>query len=299
MPSCTNRILLLLMLVAVVGTAQDKPIAYGKGKRVAVLACKAIRESSGVAVSRRVAGVFWTHNDSGDKPRAMAFNENGEDLGELTITGVRFRDCEDMCSYSLGQGDKQKHYLMFADVGDNGRRRKFVTLYIVEEPAIDAAKRHQKVSAAPVITINLTYTDGSHDCESVAVDAASREILLVSKRGRKRFVYTMKLPPKSPVPVIQLESIAQLGIGQPTGMDISPDGRRAVLVTYTMAYEFQRRPEQTWAQAFSAKPRVLAVPARKQGEGICYGSDGKTLFLTSEGRSAPLIKVSVKDGTPD
>ena len=33
-----------------------------------------VRESSGLAVSRAYPGVFWTHNDSGDRPRLYALD---------------------------------------------------------------------------------------------------------------------------------------------------------------------------------------------------------------------------------
>ena len=87
--------------------------------------------------------------------------------------------------------------------------------------------------------------------------------------------------------------IGTLEIPPATAMDISPDGRRAVVLTYGSAYEYSRGEDEDWAQALSRPPRELVMPARRQGESICYGLDGKTLYLTSEKLPTPLWEVPV------
>ena len=57
------------------------------------------------------------------------------------------------------------------------------------------------------------------------------------------------------------------------------------------AFEFTRKPGETWKDAFSRVPRTLAMPVRVQGEAICYGRDGRSLYLTSERRPTPLWEV--------
>ena len=79
----------------------------------------------------------------------------------------------------------------------------------------------------------------------------------------------------------------------PTDMDISPDGRRAVILTYRDAYEYRRGRDESWAKAFARKPRRLKMPWRMQGEAIAYGTDGRTLYLVSEGKSQPLWEIGV------
>ena len=87
--------------------------------------------------------------------------------------------------------------------------------------------------------------------------------------------------------------IASLEIPSVTAMDVSPDGRRAIVGTYGNAYEYVRRTGEGWAEAFSRPPREIIVPGRTQGESICYGTDGKTLYLTSENLPTPLFEVPV------
>lgn len=273
--------------------AATQPMEYGRAVEIATLANRQINESSGLACSRRTPGVFWTHNDSGGRPRVFAFNRKGEHLAELTIRGARAIDWEDMCSFKQGG----KSYLLLADTGDNARKRKRCTLYIVEEPKLDPTKRNVKLfvkntqNAKIAKRIRYTYEDGPHDCESVAVDPTSNTILLVSKRGTERYVYTLPLPEKTPQKPQVAKKIATLRIPNTTAMDISPDGTRAIVLTYMMAYEYSRRDGESWAQAFARPGRTLLMPLRKQGEGICFGPDGKNLYLTSEKLPTPLIEI--------
>jgi hypothetical protein len=281
---------LVSLVVAQSKPAVDPPLRYQRSERIATLANRQIRESSGLAVSRATPGAFWTNNDSGDAPRVYAVNRKGESLATLTLQNAQAVDWEDMCSYTLGN----KHYLLLADVGDNKEKRKSCTLYIVEEPRLDPTKRNANLTARPAVTLNFTYEDGPRDCESVAVDPITKQILLVSKRGDKRFVYTLPIPAETPGETIAAVKIASLTIPETTAMDISPDGKRAVVLTYLSAYEYTRRDGETWAQAFARAGRLLLMPLRRQGETICYGLDGKTLYLTSEQLPTPLIEIKPK-----
>ena len=47
--------------------------------------------------------------------------------------------------------------------------------------------------------------------------------------------------------------------------------------------------------AFAKPPRKIVMPERIQGEAICYGRDGKRLYLTSEKQPTPLFEVGVSD----
>lgn len=275
--------------------------SYGAGRRIASLADPLIDESSGLACGRRNVGAFWTHNDSGDATRIFAFGRKGEALATYVIAEAVAIDWEDMASFSLGG----RHYLVIADTGDNARVRPRVTLYFIEEPALDLSKRGVAGRAEIVQAITFTFADGPQDCESVAVDAAGRCVYLVSKRG-KRTVYELPLPaaasgkplgnwpPKAQV----AKPVATLAIGETTAMDLSPDGLRAVVLTYRDAYEYARRPREPWPTAFRRKPRRISLPRRRQGESICYGPDGWTLYLTSEKAPAPLFEVPAAAGPP-
>jgi hypothetical protein len=108
-------------------------------------------------------------------------------------------------------------------------------------------------------------------------------------------VYQLPLPGKESTSTLVAEAIARLDLPTVVAMDISPDGRRAVVLSdEANAYEYSRKGDQTWEAAFEATPVTLKMPPRKQGESICYGADGRTLYLTSEGERQPLWEVPVQ-----
>jgi len=281
----------VILALPVLGAAETpKPatpekIEYAGPKKLCVLANGKINESSGLGCSRLGENVFWTHNDSGDTPRIYAFNTAGEDLGSFHIKGARAIDWEDMASFRIGD----ERFLLLADVGDNARRRKTCELYIVPEPLIPKSNKPVAGNVNVTAKIVFEYEDGPHNCESVAVDPTSRKIYLATKGlSLKARVYELPLVLKSVTKPLTARAIAKVPIAFATAMDISPDGLRAVILTYGAAYEFTRRADQTWSKAFGGPPRPITMPPRRQGESICYGPDGKTLYLTSEQLPTPL-----------
>jgi hypothetical protein len=245
--------------------ALGPPIRYGEPRIVCFLANQQVSESSGLACSRRSPGVFWTHNDSGDAAQVYAFDAKGRHLATCKLTGAQHRDWEDIASFRLAG----KGYLLIADTGDNEQKRPFVTLYLAEEPAVDPNKTNADGAIRLARAIHFTFDDGPQDCESVAVDATTQTVYLVSKRA-KRTVYELPLSARTGADgKCQAKTIARLDIGGAVAMDISPDGLRAVVLTYAHAYEYTRRAGQKWAAAFASPGRLLPMPGRRQGESIC------------------------------
>jgi hypothetical protein len=265
-------------------------VPYGPGHTIATLGNKVIDESSGIACSRLLEGTFWTHNDSGGDAQLYLFDRSGRDLGACRLEGVDAFDWEDIASF---QRDG-KSYLLVGDCGNNGLAATIQILHLVEEPKADLQAGVQVKSVPVAQTIFFTFEDDHRDCEALAVDTTSNCIYFATKqRGGGSLVYELpwsKIEPKKAVPAVR---IATLDIPPATAMDISRDGRRAVILTYGDAYEYQREQTETWQQAFARPARKIVMPERIQGESICYGSDGKTLYLTSEKLPTPLIEVPV------
>jgi len=262
--------------------AHDK---YGEPKQICKLECLSIRESSGIAASRFNRDRFWTHNDSGDRPRVFAFDIGGNHLGTCRIEGAAAVDWEDMAAFELDG----KEYLLIADTGDNLARRKHVVLYLVEEQSPDVE------TWQVVQTVKFTYNDKPHDCESIAFDPSTRQVLLVTKDWKiTSKVFAFEWPTEPSTETIKATQIATLPYPGATAMDISPDHQRAVVLTYTDAFEYSKAQGEGWAEAFSRVGRLIKMPERGQGESICYALDGWTLFLTSEASPTPLYRVPVK-----
>ena len=288
--ACTTVAAILALCLAVAWAGDDAAIRYGPGRQLCELANPEIDESSGLAASRRSRDVFWTHNDSGDGPRLFAFNRKGDHLATCRVQGARARDWEDMASFRRGS----RSYLLVGDVGDNAGARRYCTLYLVPEPRLDPAKRAAEATVAVALTIEFAYADGPQDCEAVAIDPTGKAAYVMTKaivRACKVYAVPLAANPRGKPWVVK--AIASRRIPTVTAMDMSPDGRRAIVLTYAHACEFTRRPDETWAAAFARAPRIVAMPPRIQGESVCYGPDGKTLYLTSEKTPTPLLEVPV------
>ncbi len=276
-----------------------EPITYGPMEAAGRVTDGRIDESSGLAASRLHPGMLWTHNDSGDGPRVYLIDQTGATRGSWVLPEATALDWEDMCSFELDG----KAYLLIGDVGDNRRRRNTVTLYLVEEPG-----EIKEDGVLPVARrVEVTYADGPHDVESVGFDSERREVVLISKEwpdeatltvGRAG-VYVLPLDATSAEAASAagphvLDRIAELDLTIPTGIDISPDGRRAVVTTYGDAFEYERGEGQTWAEAFARPGVPIALGSRGQNEAVAYGVEGVTLWFTSEKVGQALWKVTAE-----
>jgi hypothetical protein len=293
---------LLLVCVALAGSVvfvlaqtPTPPAAsppYGQARELSKLKDAGINESSGIAASNCHPNAFWTHNDSGDSARLFLLNTEGETVAIATVQGASAIDWEDIASFKAGKECR----ILIADTGDNRRNRKNYVLYIIREPEVDVISdggQTPQIPVEPILTLPFSYEDGPNDCEAVGVDPTDSRVYLVSKELKDTKVYSMSLPEDGSTKPEVARAIAALKLPLVTAMDISPDGLRAMILTYEDAFEFIRTNGETWAQAFAREPRTIRMPPRKQGESICYGVDGKTLYLTSEGESQPLWEIPI------
>jgi hypothetical protein len=171
---------------------------------------------------------------------------------------------------------------------------------LFEEPQLTGGtKKPQRVTVG--MTISFRYPDGAHNCEAVAVDPTSGKVYLATKEeAQSTRIYELDLPAMHQTPGVRdgtrnvpatAKLVARLDVRLAAAMDISPDGLRAMLLTDRAAFEFSRTADEDWPAALNRSPCRLATPPRQNGESICYGADGKTLYLTSEGRGEPLWEI--------
>ena len=275
---------------------------------------KQITESSGLALSTRDPNVLWTHNDSGDVARIFALDLKGRHLGEFIIEDETFHDVEDIVAYEY----EGKHRLLIGDIGDNNKKRKSGKLYVIKEPKLKKEHASKPTTISVSRKFKYHYEDGPQDCESLAIDPRTRTVYFVEKNriwdnDHVATIYKMPWPKKSddetPIakaigsmsfPLEGAMTIAQARAQgtipfMTTASDMSRDSTRFVVQTYTVAYEYLRTEGQSWADAFKKAPRRLSMPRRRQGESVCYSTDGKSLYLTSEKLPAPLWEVTPKD----
>jgi hypothetical protein len=273
------------------------PEAYGPPTQVTVLKDKAIKESSGIAASRGVPGVYWTHNDSGDGPFIYAFDTRGNSRGVWRVTGASATDWEDIAA---GPGPKPGvSYLYIGDIGDNQSKRSEIVVYRLPEPDLKTGARAKSKATASTQaeTFRLRYPDGSHDAEALLVHPLTGNIYIITKIAFVNPGIYVATAPIRTGRTITLNRIGTLEVpslfgGIITGGAISPDGRRVAFCDYMQGYEAVLENANSAFDTIWKRP-LASIPlgSRKQGEAITYRLDGKALLMTSEGSPMPLFQV--------
>ena len=156
-PSFTPRVVLVALTLTLVGNhfvasfliaqqvssvAQQVSNANTVGKQIAILADEAINESSGIVRSYTNPNCFWTHNDSGDKPRLFLVNRDGKTVARVGLSKAKAIDWEDIAIHIVGDDA----HLIIGDIGGNTQSRKHVTLYVLREPKLTTDDLNREVT---------------------------------------------------------------------------------------------------------------------------------------------------------
>ncbi|MGH9284808.1 MAG: hypothetical protein ACRD0M_03915, partial [Acidimicrobiales bacterium] len=212
---------------------------YGAPVKLGDLGDPAVKESSGLAASRRNPGRLWTHNDSGDGPLVYCLERSGASCGVWRVEGARAVDWEDMAA---GPGPVAgEPYLYLGDIGDNARARNEVVVYRVAEPEVPLrggqGTKARPAAAGPGEALRLRYPDGPHDAEALLVHPASGDLYIVAKELFGPAGVYRAPAPLAAGEVVGMQRVAEVAIGLVTGGDIAPDGSRVALCSYTGGFE--------------------------------------------------------------
>ena len=249
-----------------------------RAERTGAFADEALTESSGLAASRRSAGLLWTIEDSRNDPLIHATDSLGRDLGSWTVAGAENVDWEALAVGPCPAG----HCLYIGDTGDNAERRAQVVIYRVAEPDISERPR----TTAPAQSLSFRYPDGPRDTEAMLVTPVG-DVLLISKgrRGPSR-LYRLRASAWD-APSAVADSLGPLALpgdagitGQVTDAALSPDGRSVVVRTYVDLFFFELRAD---SRLMPASPPVTCsvFGLEMQGEGVDW-LDGRRLALAGE-----------------
>lgn len=235
----------------------------------------AVHESSGLALAGG-GDALWTHNDSG-RPVLHRVGMDGRPLGQVSVTGARVEDWEDVAAGPCPGGGR---CLYVADIGDNQARRATITLYRVPEPGPGEQQ------TLPAEAFTASYPGGPQDAEALFV-LADGSVYVVTK-GETGPVSIYRMPRDArPGTVARLTRVAQLNAEDVkraeriTGAAASPDGSWFALRTLR---EVSFYP--TGSLSADSLPAPLTFDLRPlqepQGEAVEFGRDG-VIHLSSEG----------------
>lgn len=276
------------------------PGAAALPRLAALLNDPEIAEISGIAASRAHPGVLWVHNDSFSEAALYALSPQGKRLAKLSIDGVSNFDWEDLAAFDRDG----RHYLLIADTGDNGGIRSKLQLHVIEEPQT-LADAHVR----PAWSIVFRWPDGARDVEAVAVDARHDTVLLIGKKRVPPDLFSLPLTPSGGETLSARRIGALVGVAQPnaedlernpvygryrsqiTAADISADGRMLAVLNYRIIYLYTRHGDADWGSVVAHPGRELPFPWLAQAEALAFDPDGKQLWLISERRPTPLLRV--------
>ena len=265
----------------------DSPSKTGKIDR------DAISESSGLAVSRVHIDTLWTHNDSGDEARFFAISSDGDDLGTVRLTGANANDWEAMAMGNCGE----QTCLYIGDVGDNNAQRNDVEIWRIQEPTPPGEDKETIVLGDK---LELRYPDGAMDCEAIAQDPLTGDIILVEKSWSAK-AKVHRLPASAwetdvegdtmltYIGTIDFDTDSLTG-GLVTGADIAPSGKRLFARTYVAGFHITlERSESGEINGFGAITQD-EVYGDGQCEAIAFNDSGMQLWFTCEEENGPIGK---------
>lgn len=274
-----------------------------------LLADPHINESSGLARSIKHPGIFWTLNDSGGEPCVLAIDESGKSRAKVRLRDAANLDWEDL---AIGPGPDGNPCLFVADVGDNLGLRPSIQIYRFPEPDIPDPTEDSPAetwSEHPRV-LHAAYPDHPHNAEGLAVHPEWGQIILVTKSDTG-LTHLFSLPTNTdsdstsllnPLTHLTFPSEARLGKRprdntMATAADISPDGQRFLISTYSHIYEWNISSFDHLAIDLAQPPAKIAPTVTRQMEAVCYAEDSLTIWFTSEQLPAPLIRIQ-RDPNP-
>lgn len=269
---------LLVVIPWTPAIAEPTPSATGAaakpGQRLCEIREPALREASGLAAT---AKGYAAVADGGESLRVYLLDSQCKVTSSLPTRRNPF-DPEDLAVVADGT-------IWVGDIGDNDSERETVALFKLS-PGKETADLYR-----------MKYPDGAHDAEALLVPPQGSPIIVTKQVGGAA-LYTPAAPldPNSPV---ELRKIGQItltatgtsggplgSVGQSliTGGAVSLDGRKAVLRSYTDAYEWDVQGNDIGTAITKGKPRRTPLPDEPQGEAITYSRDGKSFVTVSEAR---------------
>lgn len=238
-----------------------------------------VNEASGLANSIANPKYVWTHEDSGADAEVILLSKSGAQVVvRFKLKGAQNIDWEDM---AIGPGPQAGvNYLYLADIGDNDATRNDLVIYRIPEPIYSPSDSGTTVEVSFVESLSIDYPEGPRDAEALMVDPMTKELYIVSKREDSVQLFELAYPQNwGGSDTLKLKGTFPLtGI---TAADVSADGNRVLLKSYSGIFYWKKDREEPIAHLLSRKPlRVTYDPIEFQGEAICW--DGNSFFTLSE-----------------
>lgn len=211
------------------------------------------------------AGLYWTADDSGRQGRAYALTPAGKVEGTFEFR-VEPTDVEAVAL----QGER----LYVADIGDQDRERREVTVFYFDGPRPNGSTVTYK-------SWDFRYDTGKHDAETLLVGATGQ--MLVVTKAAEGAVYAAPKTPKT----IGTNTLTKVGKAPAMVTDgvFLPGDTQIALLTAT---EVQVIDAETYAKVASAP-----VPDPEQAASLTLSLDGTSLLVGSKGPDTKVYEMAI------
>jgi hypothetical protein len=256
-------------------------------------------EASGIIVSRLYSDRIYHIND-GQDGRLIISNSSGNKVKTAKIEGVNFLDVEEL---AYGRcPDNQGACIYVGDIGDNGRARASIKVIIIRE--IDFEK-----SITPFAVWELKYPDHPHNAEAMALHPGGSLIVITKEKAKGKAgsakIFKASLRQRqntfTRVGEIDLPALSKKNDTDDhvvTGMTISDDGKKFILMTYRRAWEFNLDLSGSIAASKDLRLGVdyqpIAIGQLQQQEAITFLPDQKSFIYSTESGNNYFDNSSVK-----
>lgn len=269
---------------------------WSEPQKVGLLDTKILNEASGLSLSKQFPNRMYSHNDSKAIGAFYMTDLTGAQTQEIRYTNDKVRDVEDI---DIGPCDSGQ-CIFLGDIGDNFFSRKSIDVWILPE-----TETFQDVmTTARKVTVQ--YPDGPHNAESLAVHPQTGDVYILTKEAdeeKERRSYPAKLfrLPRTALATqgFTLEFLGTIDLpwmnynyglfgGMATSMDISPDGKNLMVLTYDNAVEISLDKvlsgpfdSRSWKQ--NTDYRIINLrDLLSQQEAVGYSLDGNSIYFDSE-----------------
>lgn len=242
-----------------------------------------IDEASGLADSYSHPGHVWVHEDSQRPPELYLINHNGTIAKKVFIAGVTNRDWEEMAVANGPEAGKK--YVYIGETGDNDQVYGDYFVYRFAEPSSSTDTVFQ------VDKIQFKYPDGSHDCEAFFVEAATRDIYLVTKRDAFSKVYRLSYP-QSSTAMNTAVFVTDLTYSGVVAAAYEADRKELLVKRYSTIYYHKQSSGQSIADLLRMSFLNIPYQQEPQGEAVCFANDGTGIFTISEKAFAPTVNLN-------
>ena len=278
--------------------------SWSKLETLGSLNRKFIFESSGITSSRVFADRLYHINDSGDGSHFYITDLEGRSSQKILIEDFYAKDFEDMDS---GPCLENSECLYIGDIGDNAVMRPFINIAVVEEEKNFPAK----IKALKIL--QAKYPDGSHNAEALAVHPNGDLYIFTKEKlfflgTAPSYIYRIKKEDLDHKSHVTMDYIGQIDVpsilsahsakGQlVTGMDIHPNGKKFLLLTYDLVLEFDLDLSLGVIPSKSSlNYKKIVVKKLKQQEAISYLQNEDSFIYTTESKKvdSPILKSACK-----